>query len=103
MEFQMLKTRLNALLFAWFIAFGCIFTGLGAFPLIDPDEGRNAEIAREMKEAHSYLIPLYNGLPRLDKPALFFDTVALSFSLFGENEFAARLPNFSVFILLACL
>lgn len=89
----MFKARVFALLFAWLIAIGCIFTNLGKLPLIDPDEGRNAEIAREMNEAHSYIVPLYNGLPRLDKPALYFDTVALSFNLFGENETAARLPS----------
>lgn len=102
----MLNAKMSAFLLAWFIAIGCIFTGLSTFPLIDPDEGRNAEIAREMKDAHSYLIPLYNGLPRLDKPALYFDSLALSFSLFGENEVAARLPSaiFGLFtLILVCL
>jgi len=60
---------------------------------MDPDEGRNSEIAREMRETGSWLIPRYNGFDYLDKPAPFFRLVALSFSAFGESEFAARLPS----------
>ncbi len=58
-----------------------------------PDEGRNAEVAREMSHSHSWLVPTYNGLVYLDKPAFYFKTVALSFSLFGESESAARLSS----------
>lgn len=67
--------------------------GLGTPPLIDPDEGRNAEVAREMHETGRWLVPQYNGFPYLDKPAFYFRAVALSFAVFGETEFAARLPS----------
>ncbi len=70
-----------------------IFGGLGRLPLITPDEARNAEVAREMNLSGAWLVPTYDGLPYLDKPAFFFRTVALSFHLFGENEAAARLPS----------
>lgn len=70
-----------------------LFWGLGSYPLLQPDEGRNAEIAREMLESGRWLVPTYNGLPYLDKPAFFFKTVALSLGLFGESETAARLPS----------
>lgn len=79
-----------------FALLGGLFTvlwGLGAYPLLQPDEGRNAEIAREMLQSGAWLVPSYNGLPYLDKPAFFFKAVALSFRLFGENEAAARLPS----------
>ncbi|MFB3908952.1 MAG: ArnT family glycosyltransferase [Candidatus Eisenbacteria bacterium] len=66
---------------------------LQELPLIDPDEGRNAEVAREMLATGSWLVPSYLGLPYLDKPALYFDTVALSFAALGANAFAARLPS----------
>ena len=82
-----------AFLLAWVVAAGCIFIGLGSPPLMDPDEGRNTEVAREMKAARSFLVPLYNGMPYLDKPALYFDAVAASLGVFGENETAARLPS----------
>jgi 4-amino-4-deoxy-L-arabinose transferase-like glycosyltransferase len=82
-----------AFLLAWVVAAGCIFIGLGSPALMDPDEGRNTEVAREMKDARSFLVPIYNGMPYLDKPAFYFDAVAASMAMFGENETAARLPS----------
>jgi hypothetical protein len=70
-----------------------LFAGLGRPALIQPDEGRNAEVAREMNESGSWLIPTHNGVVYLDKPAFYFKAVGLSMAVFGENEFAARLPN----------
>lgn len=60
---------------------------------MDPDEGRNAEVAREMLEAGEWIVPRFHGLPYLDKPALYFDAVGLSFALFGRSEATARLPS----------
>jgi len=78
-----------------------IFRGLGGLPLMQPDESRNAEVAREMKNSGSWVIPTLNGLPYLDKPAFYFKTVALSFSLLGETAVAARLSSaLSGFLLL---
>ena len=70
-----------------------LFGRLGGWPLISPDEGRNAEVAREMSQSHSWLVPTYDGLVYLDKPAFYFKTVALSFSLFGQSEATARLSS----------
>jgi len=70
-----------------------LFAGLGALPLMQPDEGRNAEVAREMHEAGSWLVPTLNGNAYLDKPAFFFKASALCFSAFGVSEGAARLPS----------
>lgn len=69
------------------------FFHLGDFPLLSPDEGRNAEVAREMKVAGTWLVPTYDGATYLDKPAFFFKSVALSLAALGDNEFAARLPS----------
>ena len=78
-----------------------IFGGLGRLPLMVPDEGRNAEVAREMKVSGNWLVPTYNGLPYLDKPAFYFKTVALSLALLGDTETAARLSSaISGFLLL---
>src|SRR6266850_1121728 len=48
------------------------------FPLLDPDEGRNAEIAREMARSGSLLVPTLEGMPYLDKPPGFFWVDALA-------------------------
>jgi len=70
-----------------------IFARLGHLPLMQPDEGRNAEVAREMQDSGAWLVPTYNGLPYLDKPSFYFKTIALSFALFGETATAARLSS----------
>ena len=72
----------------------CVFfAGLGRLPLTEPDEGRNAEVAREILVLHDAVTPHYNTLPYLDKPAVFFWLVAGSFRVFGLAEWAARLPS----------
>jgi len=62
-------------------------------PLIDPDEGRYAEIPREMLATGDFVLPHQNGLVYLEKPPLAYWLVAGSFRLFGETEGAARLPG----------
>lgn len=79
------------LLFA--IAGVLFFLELGRLPLTEPDEGRNAEVAREMLVQHDWITPRYDTLPYLDKPVVFFWLVAGSFRLFGISEWAARLPS----------
>jgi 4-amino-4-deoxy-L-arabinose transferase-like glycosyltransferase len=73
----------------WF----ALFFELGRLPLIQPDEGRNAEVAREMNESGAWISPSYDGMVYLDKPAFYFKAVALSLAAFGDNETAARLPS----------
>lgn len=70
-----------------------LFSNLGVATLIEPDEGRNAEIAREILVLKDWITPHYDFIPRLDKPILFFDLVALSYSVFGISEWSARLPS----------
>lgn len=69
------------------------FIGLGRLPLLEPDEGRNAEVAREMLVSGDWVTPHFNSLPYLDKPAVFFWLVAASFKMAGISEWAARLPS----------
>lgn len=61
-------------------------------PLIDPDEGRNAEVAREMAADGDFVIPHLGGMPYLDKPPGLFAAGALAVRLFGANRVAVRLP-----------
>ena len=69
------------------------FVGLSRLPLLEPDEGRNAEVAREMLLTHDWITPHFNSLAYLDKPAVYFWLVAASFRLAGVSEWAARLPS----------
>src|ERR1700684_2219380 len=60
-------------------------------PLYDPDEGRYAEIPREMLSSGEWLIPHLNGLAYLEKPPLQYWLSALAFAAFGQSEAVARL------------
>ena len=71
---------------------GCLWlASLGLRPLFNPDEGRYAEIPREMLAGGDWVIPHLNGLAYAEKPPLQYWATALSYRLFGINEFAARL------------
>ena len=72
--------------------FGLFFFRLGVPGLMDPDEGRYAEIAREMLLLQDWLIPHLNLVPYLEKPPLVYWLTSLSFAAFGLTEGAARLP-----------
>ncbi|HEU4345870.1 MAG TPA: glycosyltransferase family 39 protein [Candidatus Binatia bacterium] len=61
--------------------------------MLDPDEGRNAEKAREILLLGDWVTPHQNFVPTLDKPIFFYWLLALSFKLFGLSEWSARLPN----------
>jgi 4-amino-4-deoxy-L-arabinose transferase-like glycosyltransferase len=88
----------------WFLLILASMTAwLGSYPLFQPDEGRNAEVAREMVASGNYVVPHLNGLPYVDKPALHYAAVAASLHAFGQDEFAARLPSLVVTILTALM
>jgi len=65
---------------------------LGRPALWEPDEGRYAEIAREMVLAHDYVTPRDNWVRYFEKPPLVYWAEALSIKLIGANELAVRLP-----------
>ncbi len=60
-------------------------------PLFNPDEGRYAEIPREMLSGGDWVIPHLNGIAYLEKPPLQYWATALSLRVVGLNEVAARL------------
>ena len=70
-----------------------IFSNLGGSALFEPDEGRNAEKAREILLLGDWVTPYENFLPTLGKPMFFYWLVALSFKVFGISEWSARLPS----------
>jgi 4-amino-4-deoxy-L-arabinose transferase-like glycosyltransferase len=55
-------------------------------------EGQYAGAAREMIQAHSWLTPTNDGIPRLQKPPLLYWLIIASFKIFGVSAAAARLP-----------
>ena len=67
------------------------FALLAGRPLFDPDEGRYAEIPREMLSGGDWVTPHLNGLVYLEKPPLQYWITALSLHCFGDSEAAARL------------
>ncbi len=60
-------------------------------PLFNPDEGRYAEIPREMLSQGDWIIPHLNGLAYIEKPPLQYWATALCLRVFGPTAFAARL------------
>src|SRR6188768_2187015 len=80
-------------------AAAAVLPNLGACSLWDDDEGRNAGCTREMIEADSWLIPTFNWELRTAKPIMLYWLMRPAFALFGETEFAARLPSAVTFIL----
>jgi 4-amino-4-deoxy-L-arabinose transferase-like glycosyltransferase len=64
---------------------------LTARPLFNPDEGRYAEIPREMLSTGDWVVPHLNGLAYIEKPPLQYWATAASLCLLGPSEFAARL------------
>ncbi|MEA3134581.1 MAG: hypothetical protein QOG17_2427 [Gammaproteobacteria bacterium] len=60
-------------------------------PLFNTDEGRYAEIPREMLSGGDWVIPHLNGLAYIEKPPLQYWATAASLAVFGQSEFAVRL------------
>lgn len=61
--------------------------------VIDYDEGYYAQAAKHMVESGDWVTPHANGVRFLEKPPLLYWLTAASFSVFGINEIALRLPT----------
>jgi 4-amino-4-deoxy-L-arabinose transferase-like glycosyltransferase len=72
------------------------FSALGTIPLLEPDEGRYAEIPREMLVSGDFVTPHLNGVVYLEKPPFYYWGTAASLRLFGETEFGARFATAAV-------
>lgn len=75
------------------VLYVCLFSGLGAFGLVGPDEPRYAAIARAMAETHDWVTPRLWGTPWFEKPVLYYWIAGTAMRVFGATEFAARLPS----------
>ncbi|BBP05438.1 4-amino-4-deoxy-L-arabinose transferase [Sulfuriferula plumbiphila] len=70
--------------FTWFVP-------LDYNALVRPDEGRYAEIPREMVSSGDWNTPRLNGIKYFEKPALQYWATAAAYTLFGEHNWTARL------------
>lgn len=66
------------------------WTHLGYRPLMYPDEGRYAEIAREMLVRGDFITPHLNAIEYFEKPPLHYWMTAFAYQLFGITPWAAR-------------
>lgn len=82
----------RALLALLLLACLALVLDTGRVPLFEPDEGRYAEIPREMLERGDFVTPRLNGLLYFEKPPLHYWAVAASIAAFGPSETAVRLP-----------
>lgn len=78
--------------FAVVLAVGLVwFLGLEHRSLFNPDEGRYAEIPREMLASGDWVTPRLNGLKYFEKPPLQYWLTASAYALFGEHAWTSRL------------
>jgi 4-amino-4-deoxy-L-arabinose transferase-like glycosyltransferase len=80
--------------FGWvlWIALAAVwFATMPMRPLVDPDEGRYAEIPREMVATGDWITPRLDGFKYFEKPPLQYWATAAAYSVFGVREWTARL------------
>jgi 4-amino-4-deoxy-L-arabinose transferase-like glycosyltransferase len=75
------------------LALAVWFGNLDARRLIKSDEGRYAEIAREMAVSGDWITPRLNDFKYFDKPPLQYWATAAFYKTFGIDEWTARLWN----------
>ncbi len=74
------------------VVFGIIwFSNLEYRKLVNPDEGRYAEIPREMVASGDWTTPRLNDIKYFEKPALQYWATAAAYAVFGEHHWTARL------------
>ena len=86
---------------AWLVLAVAWFATLQLRPMFDPDEGRYAEIPREMAVTGDWLTPRLDGLKYFEKPPLQYWATAAAYSAFGVSEWTSRL--WTVGLAFACL
>ena len=67
------------------------FANLEYRKLIKPDEGRYAEIPREMVVSGDWTTPRLNDLKYFEKPPLQYWTTAIAYEVFGQHQWTSRL------------
>ncbi|GJQ12133.1 hypothetical protein GpartN1_g3924.t1 [Galdieria partita] len=75
------------------LSYICLIRGNGDFSIMDATEPKFAVTAKEMLQRGDWLTPQWNNRLRFDKPPLTYWLMAISYKLFGLNEFSTRLPT----------
>src|SRR4051794_20718780 len=76
---------------ALILVFGLLlFFDLRQVNLVNPDEGRYAEVPREMVATGDYVTPRLNGVFYFEKPPLVYWAIAGLIRVFGPGELAVR-------------
>lgn len=85
-----IRVRMGALVLL--VLFGGLwFAGLGYRDLVQPDEGRYAEIPREMLVTGNWVTPRLDGFKYFEKPPLQYWATAVAYQMFGQSNASARL------------
>ena len=88
------KNKIDIFVICLFLIFSPLFFyNLSGTSLVDFDEAWYAEIARNILVNRQPFLLSFNGVPYWDHPPLGFILIAISFLIFGINEFAARFPS----------
>jgi len=67
-----------------------LLLGLGRYPLWEPDEARHAQIAHELVEHGTWLLPTFRGHPYRRKPILYYWLTAAAYEVGGVQTATAR-------------
>jgi 4-amino-4-deoxy-L-arabinose transferase-like glycosyltransferase len=81
----------RSLLVFWLLLALVWFLPLNSPHLFDPDEGRYAEIPREMLASGDWVTPRLDGIKYFEKPALQYWATACAYALFGQHAWTVRL------------
>jgi 4-amino-4-deoxy-L-arabinose transferase-like glycosyltransferase len=76
-----------------FIVLAAVYFCAVGVDTMDEDASQYVSMSREMKESGSYLQVYEQGKDYLDKPPFLFWINAVSMKVFGENNFAYKLPS----------
>jgi len=81
---------------AWALLAVAWFATVPLRPLFDPDEGRYAEIPREMLASGDWVTPRFNDLKYFEKPPLQYWATAAIYEVFGSGQLSSRLWAFGL-------
>jgi len=96
-----LKRTSNTTWLGWLALAALWLASLQLRPLLDPDEGRYAEIPREMAASGDWVTPRLNDLKYFEKPPLQYWMTAAAYRAFGQSPWSSRLWSFA--LAFACL